>query len=99
MTNNPRQVLGYRKLPASDPREENLRHEWHRAKEALANAGFPDSGPTRHAFNHADRQLSDYLWRRTLDDIEEDRKRHPKAKRNQKSPPQDPSAVSTRFLP
>lgn len=92
-------MVGYKKLPTKDSREENLRHEWHRAKEALAEAGFPDSGVARQHFNHVDKQLSDYLWQRTLDDIEEDRRRHPKAKRNQKAPAQDHGVVSTRYLP
>lgn len=68
-------MTGYRPLPTSDPKEAQLRAEWYEAKER---------GGT--AFQLADAALSRYLWDRTEADIAEDRRKHPKAKRNQPVP-------------
>lgn len=65
--------ISYRTLPTSDPKEAQLRAEWYEAR-ASGNA---------QRFERADEQLSNYLWARTETDIAADRKRHPKAKRNQ----------------
>jgi hypothetical protein len=82
MTHDLRQALGYRRLPASDPQEAILREQWHTAKQEWVDAGAPDSGIMHQHFQHVDRQLSDYLWKRASDEREDDRKRHPKARRN-----------------
>ena len=58
----------------SDPKEAELRARWHATK----------GDPASHAEVH--KELSDYLWDRAMRSIEEDRKKHPKAKRNQPVP-------------
>lgn len=68
-----------RELPASsDPKEQELRELWHRAK------GERDGGVEggAEAFQQADRKLSAYLWERVERDIAVDRAKHPRAKRN-----------------
>lgn len=75
---------GYRPLVSSDPEEQRLRDDWHRLKRA---ATAPDSTyDARLAFEVADQRLVSYLWNRTQADIAEDRRKHPKAKRNQGVP-------------
>ena len=64
----------------SDPKEANYRETWHRAKAKYEENPTP---ATLGWFKAADRTLSDYIWNRTLREIEEDRRKHPKAKRNQ----------------
>lgn len=99
MTHDLRQALGYRGLPASDPQEAILREQWHTAKQEWVDAGAPDSGIMHQHFQHVDCQLSDYLWKRASDEKEDDRKRHPKAKRNLPVERPIPGAISTRVLP
>lgn len=72
------------KYPTSDPEEARLRQRWHDT------VGTPE-----HAV--ADRLLSNYLWKRTEADIAEDRRKHPKAKRN--LPVGYESSAPTRNLP
>lgn len=78
--------LGYKRLRAVDPVEDNLRSDWYKAKDALVDAGLPDTGAHRQAFNYIDKRLSDYLWNRAKTEVEADRQRHPKALRNQPKP-------------
>lgn len=80
--------------PASDPEEQRLREAWHAAKADLDDAD--DKPPALLAFRRADDELSTYLWNRVLADIAEDRRKHPKAKRNL---PVQPNAEHTRHLP
>lgn len=75
---------------SSDPEEQRLRDLWYEAKFHLEVNGNPDSGTFRHAFNHIDDILTKYLWDRAVSLREEDRKKHPKAKRNLPVPPREP---------
>ena len=96
---DPRGGIGYKRLAAKDPEEQRLREAWHEARAALAEMGNPDTGVHRQAFQFVDEKLCAYLWKRCQDDIERDRRAHPKAQRNQPVPPRDPDAISTRVLP
>jgi len=72
-------MTGYRPLPTSDPREQELRDRWHQTK-ADAESGEPGAA---HLHAVADAALARYLWDRTQAEIAADRKKHPKARRNQ----------------
>jgi hypothetical protein len=75
----------------------DMQTKWHQLKRAWVDAGCPSTGQTRRAFDHHDRKLSDYLWEKAKKDREEDRRLHPKAKRNQ---PVEPGAKGEgRYLP
>lgn len=92
--------LGYKKLRASDPKEDALRAKWYETREAWVTDGSPDSGQAHHAFFFVDHQLCTYIWNRALAEREADRKAHPKAKRNAPVPPRDPEAEHpSRALP
>lgn len=82
MSHDLRGTLGYRPLPAQDAEEQRLRDEWHRTKTAWASTGHQDGTPEAREHQKIDRLLTEYLWRRTMATIEEDRRKHPKAKRN-----------------
>lgn len=97
MTHDPRGGIGYRQLTASDPEEESLRVAWRKAREQLREMGDPDTGPDRQAFNYANYRLTSFLWDRAKADIEADRRKHPKAKRNQPVPLRD--GPPNRYLP
>lgn len=71
--------LGYRPLPCADPVEAKLREHWYATRRAVAETPGP-SATEAHA--QADRQLSAYLWNQVEGQIAEDRRKHPKAKRN-----------------
>jgi hypothetical protein len=68
--------------PASDPEEQRLRVLWYTRKAEWEADGRPDASPSKRAFDDIDRKLSDYLWNRVESQIAEDRRRHPKARRN-----------------
>jgi len=92
--------LGYKRLRASDPKEDALRTKWYETRDAWVADGSSDSGQAHHAFFHVDHQLSSYLWEKALGEREADRKAHPKAKRNLPVPPRDPDAEHpSRLLP
>lgn len=57
----------------NDPVEARLRDKFHQTK-----------GKPGHA--QAEFELSSYLWKRTEREIAEDRRKHPKARRNQGKP-------------
>lgn len=76
-------MISSRLPPASDPEEQRLREAWHIAKENWEADGRPSSAPSERAFRMADHNLSKYLWNRVEQEIAEDRRRHPKARRNQ----------------
>ena len=59
---------GYRSIPSSDPVEQSLREKW-----------YATEGLSREVIGL---KLSKHIWDRTLVQVAEDRKRHPKAKRN-----------------
>lgn len=71
--------MGFRRTIAKDPTEQRLREEWHTAKAAL-DAG--QEGATL-MFRRAHDALASYIWRRACEDVEEDRRKHPKKMRNQ----------------
>ena len=71
-------MTGYRKLPTSDPVEQELRDAWHKAKEA---AETP-SPSNMMKLQQADRALCEFLWKRANTIVAKDRAKHPKAKRN-----------------
>lgn len=77
--------LGYRSVPTSDPEEQRLREIWY------ATRGTPEH-------RSANEQLSAYLWKRTCAEIETDRRKHPKAKRNQR-PGNMGAQGKNRYLP
>ncbi len=69
----------YMNLVASDPKEHALRVRWYetmRRKEA-----GEEGASTEH--ERVNDELARYLWDRCRGDIERDRAKHPKAKRNQ----------------
>jgi len=99
MTHDLRQALGYRRLPASDPQEQELRDEWYLAKKQWEDASCPDSGIVCQHFQYVDRKLADFLWKRASDERDHDRQKHPKAKRNLPVERPIPGAISTRVLP
>jgi hypothetical protein len=99
MSHDLRQALGYRQLPSSDQTEMELRDQWYKAKIAWETAGCPDSGPAHQHFRHVGDKLAAYLWQRASRDVEADRRKHPKARRNQPVPARDPEAQSNRILP
>lgn len=80
-------MVGFKRLKASDPKEEELRSAWYEAKEAGDEIRISQIG----------RQLSAYIWQRNCDIVAEDRKRHPKAKRNAPKGSEGPSGG--RLLP
>lgn len=77
----------------SDPAEAELRQLWHQHKVLSDSDPTPDNVRT---FHEVHRKLSDYLWQRVQTEVENDRKRHPKAKRNQ---PVQRNGVPSRHLP
>lgn len=77
-----RTMVGHRRIPCSDPKEMQLRDNWYEAKAALEAVGFPDSGPERQKFRAADKTLTDYVEKKRWEAVEEDKRKHPKAKRN-----------------
>lgn len=92
--------LGYKRLQAVDPVEDNLRSEWYVAKDRWETSGASDSGPYRRAFMQRDKALSDYLWKRASNEVAADRAKHPKSKRNQPVPPRDPESTHpSRLIP
>jgi hypothetical protein len=99
MDHDLRQALGYRQLPSSDQREMDLRHDWYQAKVKWETGGCPDSGPAWQGFQHTNKALADYLWHRASADVEADRAKHPKARRNQPVPKRDTDEPSNRVLP
>lgn len=80
-------MVGYKTLVASDPVEQEMRTAWHAAKDA----------GNWEAKRAIERKLSDYIWNRVQKVIEEDRKKHPKAKRN--LPVGSEGGGGGRFLP
>lgn len=83
-------------FPCSDPTEASLRSQWHSAKAAVEVSPTQENQRT---FAQAHRSLSEYLWNRVQAQVEEDRKRHPRAKRNQPVPARDPTQPDGRVLP
>ena len=79
MTHDLRGALGYRLLKCSDPVEDDLRRQWYAADAARSNG---DAAAGEH-FTRVDDKLKSYLWKRACAEREEDRKKHPKARRNQ----------------
>lgn len=98
MTVGPRAVPVSMQRRPKDERELILREDWYKAKEAWVKDGCPDSAPSEKAFRFIDKKLSDYLWERARSEIEEDRKRHPKARRNAPVGSEKPGGGG-RFLP
>lgn len=82
--------------PCSDPTEADLRQRWYDTKRAVEVDPSQDN-VLAHARVH--RSLSDYLWNRTLADVEADRRRHPKAKRNLPKPADVVTQPGGRALP
>ena len=66
-------TIGYKGVPTSDPEEQRLRDNWY----------FQKTKGTAGDFAIATQKLAKYLWDRVQADIERDRAKHPKAKRNQ----------------
>jgi len=64
--------------PSKDPVEQDLREKWHEYK-AQSESGSVDG--TRN-FYETHNRLAAYLWNRTMAIVEEDRRKHPKKKRN-----------------
>ena len=91
------------RIPASmqpepkDPETERLQALWHERRKEWVAEGSPDTGQAWQALSFIDTKLSDRLWRKAAMRIEEDRRKHPKAKRNQGVPTGDTG--KTRLLP
>lgn len=84
MAHDLRNKIGYREIPASDPEEQRMRKELFAARGRLVQEpGNPTLQAAETAANHA---LAGYLWRRACAQVEEDRRKHPKARRNQMPP-------------
>lgn len=69
----------------SDPVLKELQAKWYVLRDAWRAEGCPDASPKQREFHHHDAKLCKYLWDKVERDIAEDRRRHPKAKRNQVS--------------
>lgn len=78
-------MTGYRPLPTSDPVEQRLRDAWYEA-----------DGAERELIGL---QLSTHIWNRNETAVAQDRKKHPKAKRNQPVPTLVHENPSRRNLP
>lgn len=76
---------GYRKVPAADPTEQKLREAWYNT--------------TGAEHERAQDELAAYIWKRTQAIVAEDRKRHPKAKRNQTMAADAEPRPGGRYLP
>ena len=63
---------------ASDPEEQRLRELWHKYKAEM------ESGDTQAGYNflRVHNELASYLWNRVQAEVDEDRRKHPKKKRN-----------------
>jgi hypothetical protein len=83
-------------IRTSDQILADMQERWHALKEAWVQDGCPSSAPSLHEFNHHDKKLADYLWNKARADREEDRRKHPNAKRNQ---PFAPNGAPNRHLP
>lgn len=94
MSHDLRSAIGYREIKSNDPEEQRLRDALFRAR------GIAVQHPTPQ--NEADARiaesvLSDYLWARSCRIVAEDRKKHPKKKRN--APVPEGALGSGRALP
>lgn len=82
--------------PSSDPQEQKLREAWHAARAAYEDNPGPLNAVT---VSNASRAIADYLWNRTQREVEADRAKHPKAKRNaakgSELAPRDPDVPET----
>ena len=96
MAHDLRQAIGFRRLPASDQREQELRDQWYETKERAD--GLPTTSPEAQYFVLIDQKLRDYLWQRACKIIAEDRAKHPKARRNQPAVKRQPHEQE-RYLP
>lgn len=76
---------GYKGIPASDPVEQDMRERW-----------YDSEGRERELVGI---ELGNYIWNRTLAIVEEDRKRHPKKKRNLPVPSDVARRPGNRMLP
>lgn len=79
-----RNARGYREIPASDPEEQRLRLAFFAARGRATHTGH---GEDIRLAETAYWRLADYIWARAQADAAADRKRHPKARRNQIPPP------------
>lgn len=82
MSHDLRQALGYRHIPAKDPKEQELRNAVFQARAEWVGAGAELAGAAYAKRLAAEARLSDYLWGRACQAVAEDRRKHPKAKRN-----------------
>lgn len=77
----------------SDPEEHAMREKWHATK------AIWEAEPcleTREAHELASGRLTNYIWNRACAQRDEDRRKHPKAKRNL---PKEADATSNRAIP
>lgn len=84
MSHDLRQALGYRNLPTSDPKEAAMRSDWYAARKKRDEE--PNDMMAEAEFRRVDSALCAYLWQRCEAEIAEDRRKHPKARRNQPVP-------------
>lgn len=82
MSHDLRQAMGYRHIPASDPKEQELRDALFSARANYVQSGSVEGSPEQRTMLQADSRLADYLWERACAQVEKDRLKHPKAKRN-----------------
>ena len=82
MSHDLRNAIGYRHIPTSDPKEQELRDALFAARTAWVGAGAPCHGDESRKMAAADARLSAYLWDRARRVVDEDRARRPRAKRN-----------------
>ena len=95
MTHDLRQTIGFRRLPSSDPVEQDLRDQWYSAKERAD--GKETTSPEMQHFIFIDGKLRTYLWDRASAIVAADRAKHPKARRNQGKP--TTGTENNRYLP
>lgn len=81
MSHDLRNEIGYREIPAADPEEQRMREQLFAVRGRLVQE--PGNPTLQAAETDATRALAGYLWRRACAQVEEDRKKHPKARRNQ----------------
>lgn len=84
----PRPTPASMRPEAFDPEYKSMRLEWHHRRKLWLDEGSPESGQAWRSFAHIEAKLRKYLWDKCVAKMEEDRRKHPKARRNQIAVPE-----------
>lgn len=71
-------MVGYRRLPCSDPKEQELRTAYYEAKGNWLAEGSKEDGAAARRYQEADTQLSKYIRERNEAEHREYKMKHPK---------------------